>query len=362
MINTIELINFRRYKQVKLNVSSKIVIFVGDNAVGKTTILESIYLISTTKSPRTKNFNNLITYQKDYAKVNLSSDKNYSVFITPSGKTCKINNKVFKKISEYIGNLKTVYFSPQDLSIIYGTSSIRRNFFDLYIAQINKKYLFVLTETKKILKERNNLLKHNHIDEVYLKTVTSLLIEKMKYIITIRKKFIKLLNKYFIQITSSMSLLHAEIEYKPNLDLANIDELFNKQIETDKKYKYTTLGIHHDEYVFTINKKEAVSYASQGQVRSLVVGLIISLQQIISNVSKQETILLLDDVFSELDENKQESLVKFLQKLDQTFITTTNISSVPEEIKEKAIIYKIEASNIKELTVCKGDKNNGKYK
>lgn len=341
MITKIELKNFRKYKKININLNNNLVILVGPNACGKTTILEAIYMISKTKSHRTNDLKNIIKDNEDFGIINIDSYKNYKMIISKEGKKVLINNIEYKKMSDFIGNIKAVLFSPNDLNLVYGSKSNRRLFIDLEMFIIDKNNILLLKNFKKILKERNELLKvYDDSKKVILDIITKELIDINKKIILARINFIKELNEYFMKIHKNLYNEDVEIRYLANVKLEEIDSIYEKKLNYDILTKTTNNGVHRDDYKFMINNVDSSLYASQGQVRSIVLSLKLALFYMIKNKFNNDCILLLDDVFSELDINRQNDLVRFLLNESQTFISTTNIDLIPEILKNKAqIIY-----------------------
>lgn len=341
MITKIELKNFRKYKKININLNNNLVILVGPNACGKTTILEAIYMISKTKSHRTNDLKTIIKDNEEFGIINIDSNKNYKMIISKEGKKVLINNIEYKKMSDFIGNIKAVLFSPNDLNLVYGSKSNRRLFIDLEMFIIDKNNILLLKNFKKILRERNELLKvYDDSKKVILDIITKELIDINKKIILARTNFIKELNEYFMKIHKNLYNEDVEIRYLANVKLEEIDSIYEKKLNYDILTKTTNNGVHRDDYKFMINNVDSSLYASQGQVRSIVLSLKLALFYMIKNKFNNDCILLLDDVFSELDINRQNDLVRFLLNESQTFISTTNIDLIPEILKNKAqIIY-----------------------
>lgn len=342
MITEINLKKIRKYDNTKFEINNNLVIIVGNNACGKTTILESIYLISKAKSHRTNDVRTIIKDNEEFGLINIKSDnKNYKLVLSKNGKKALINNIEINKISEFIGNIKAIMFSPNDLNLIYGSKSERRQFIDIEESIIDKNYIFLIRDYKKILKERNELLKiYDESKKILLNVLTNLLIEISKKIINYRFKFINELNEYLVKIHKNLYNEDICIKYLPNVSLNNIDEIFEKKLQQDILTKVTNYGIHRDDFGFYIDNKIANNFASQGQVRSIVLSTKLALFYMLKNKFGNKIVLLLDDVFSELDNNRQNNLVRFLLNENQTFISTTNIDLVPDVLKQKSqIIY-----------------------
>jgi DNA replication and repair protein RecF len=341
LINKIHLKNIRIYDDITLNINNNLVILVGPNACGKTTILESIYLISKAKSHKTNNIEDIIKENNDFGVIEINDNKKYKMIISLSGKQLLINNVVYKKISDFIGNIKTIMFSPFDLNLVYGTKSERRQFLNTELSIINKNYIYEISKYNKILKERNEILKnYNEKNKTILDIITLELIETGKKIYKYREDFINNINNNIKKIHNDLYGENLYIKYVPSVKYEDFDTIYKERIEYDIFTKSTSKGIHRDDFMFIINDNNAISYSSQGQVRSIVLSLKISLFYYMRELFGNNIILLLDDVFSELDNDRILSLVKFLINENQTFITTTSIDLIPNALKNKAqIIY-----------------------
>lgn len=343
MINNIHLKNIRLYEDTTLNINNNLVILVGPNACGKTTILESIYLISKAKSHRTNNIENIIKDNEDFGIIEINENKKYKMIISKGGKQLLINNVLYKKISDFIGNIKAIMFSPSDLNLVYGSKADRRQFLNTELSIINKKYIYEINKYNKILKERNEILKNYTNDKnVILNVITDELIECGKIIYKYREDFINNLNKYIRKIHNDLYKEDLYLKYVPSIKYDDFDKIYKEKLDYDILTKSTSRGIHRDDFLFVINNNNAISYSSQGQVRSIVLSLKISLLYYMRELFGNNICLLLDDVFSELDNDRVLSLVKFLINENQTFITTTSIDLIPNTLKVKAQIIYIE--------------------
>ncbi len=340
MINNIKLKNFRNIENLELNTNYNLIILSGNNAIGKTSILEAIYYISTSKSHRTNEIEELINKNNDFFKIELKSFKNFKSIYSREGKTNFINNVEINKISDYIGNIKCVFFSPYDLNLIDGTKSDKRHFLDLEISILNKKYLYHLSNYKKRLKERNELLKiYKEKDKMILDILTKNLIEELKIILDYRINFLKELNIELEKIIFFNETIKLDYLYSFNKD--EIEKSFNSKLEYDIKTKTTNIGIHRDDFLIYLNNMDATIYASQGQKRSIVIAIKLALKEYIKNKYNEVPILLLDDVFGELDDIRQQSLITYLIGNNQTFITTTTTLSIPDELLKEAHVINL---------------------
>ncbi|XMB67852.1 DNA replication/repair protein RecF [Mycoplasmatota bacterium zrk1] len=357
IINNIKVRNFRCIHNAELEFNKNLNIVVGNNGQGKTSLLESIYLLAFTKSHKTNFEREVIMTGCDFTKVNAAVDfsetkKDYSIVLTKKTKKTKINDIEQKKLSEYIGKINVIMFSPEDLRIIKGDPNIKRKFIDLELGQTSPIYIFNLLMYKKILKQRNELLKKiqkTEIDDyILLDVITEQLSQYASKIVAEREIFIETVNSIINSIHRSLTkdLEKIRIEYKKTYK----DDLFE---ELKNKYKYdilvgsTSMGPHRDDLVIYLNDEDISIYGSQGQQRTAVLSIKLSLIEFIKSKINEYPILLLDDVFSELDSTRLESLIEYIKRNIQTFITTTDISFINDELREKANFYYVEKGNIR---------------
>lgn len=326
MIETLELRNFRNHKHIKVDFLSKNTFIEGLNGSGKTSIVEAINYISTLKSFKTVDDESLVLKDKPYFKIVLKTKKDtYEVVYNEGKKLLKINQKIYKKMSDFIANFKTVIFSPEDLNLIYGFPGIRRSFIDIVMVQINKAHLENLSTYKTILKERNALLKKlsEKSDLTFLKIINKRLEVEADKIITARTLFIEKLNKAFKRRFKSFNNKDdVEVVYKPNTSLNTLEAVLNGKFRADLLTQNTSAGPHRDELLFYFNKNNAKEFASQGQVRLITLSLKLALIDLYDK--NEEIVILLDDVFSELDDGVVLELKKLLQLKNQVIFTGTN--------------------------------------
>lgn len=357
-LKNLNLSNFRNYQSQKLEFNKHTNIFIGNNAQGKTSILESIYVLAFTKSHRVFkdiNFiNNLAEYAKISSLINLNDkDIELDIVVSKLGKKAKYNQIELEKLSEYLGLLNVVIFAPEDLELIKGNPKTRRKFLDLEIGQISKEYIYDLQNYRKVLKQRNDLLKSMQKkptkDLMLLDVITDQLVDYQIDLVYKRKEFInkieELAQKHYMKLSSTNDLLN--IEYIPSLE-NNIKEEYIAKYQYDIITGTTNQGIHRDEIEFYINKFPVKSHGSQGEQRTTVLSVKLALIDFIYSYKKEYPVLLLDDVLSELDKIRQNNLLEYVSKEIQTFITTTDLSEIDlNKIKEYQI-FNIENGNIKE--------------
>ena len=340
-------------------------IFIGNNAQGKTNILESIVILALTKSHRIGISPNIIKFGKKKAKINgvVRKDKiiyKLGVEITENNKKLMINLDEIKKVSDYISNLNVIVFTPDDLDIIKGSPSIRRNLLNIELSQISKVYLNTYNEYNKLLKTRNEYLKlllNNSIaDKKYLDVITDKLIDKAIIIYKKRKEFIDKINESindnYESITNDKVL---SIKYIPNIDIdefndENISKVLKNKYESryqkELNYGMTLYGPHRDDFEFILNEENLKYFGSQGQQKTAIISFKLAEINIFEEYCNTKPILLLDDIFSELDVKKINKLLKLISNDIQTIVTTTDLRRINKKYLEKSIIYEVNNGEI----------------
>ena len=341
MIKNIELENFRKFKSLNINTESKIVILTGPNAIGKTSVLESVYLMSTSKSHRTTELKDLIEENSEYSIIKLNSDRRYKMVLSKEGKKSFINEKEYSKLSDFIGNLNVLIFSPLDIELINGLKGIRRRFLDIEISLLDKVYLKEITAYRKLLKERNEILKvYKDENKVMLDVVTGQLIELLNVIANKRINFINQINFYLKEISKKLECENIEVEYLPTYDIKNAKKSFDNKTSYDIVSKTTNIGLHRDDFKITINEKDISSFGSEGQMRNTILAIKFAIMEIYKKENK-DIILLLDDVFASIDQKRINKIMEYIKTEKQTFITTTSLFNIPDELLKEAKIIKL---------------------
>lgn len=363
-LKSIKIQNFRNYDNLSLNFEKGLNIIYGNNGQGKTNLLESLYVLGMTKSHRSYIDNNLIKDDKNSFKIlgNLFIDHIKSKLeLSYDGKTklLKIDNNEIKKLSNYISKMNIIIFYPDDLNLIKGSPYERRRFLNSEVSQLSGEYLNVLNDYNKLLKMRNDYLKNKQIDNNYLDILTDYLIDKAIIIYKMRYKFVEKLNNYVKNIYKDLSNIdNFKIIYKTSFIINNFNKeslklelknQFNKNKKKELKNKVTMIGPHRDELEFFINNDNIKNLGSQGQQRMAILAIKIAEIEIIKQYKGSYPILLLDDVFSELDRKKRNNLLKYLENDIQTIITTTDLTSISKKIRDKSKLINIENAKIKKI-------------
>ena len=332
-IENIKLNNFRNYEQLDLKLNKNINIIYGDNAQGKTNILEAIFLCAFGKSFRTNKEKELIEIGKEFLDVSAfykKSDRDGKIQINISDKkNVKLNGVKLKKLSELLGNINVVIFTPDDINILKDGPAKRRRFLDMMIGQLRPNYVFVLNQYLKTIEQRNNYLrqiKEQNISTEMLEIWNEKLAEYAVKIFEYRYEFIEKIKNKINDIHKNITDGNEEIKIEYTSDSSNKEKYLNllkERTKLDIIKGYTTKGIHRDDFVVYINNKEVNIYGSQGQNRTVILTLKLSELQVIYDEIGEYPILLLDDFMSELDEKRRTNFLNNI-KDTQVIITCTD--------------------------------------
>ena len=366
-IKKLSLKNFRNYEEAELEFTKNINIMIGNNAQGKTSLIEGIYALSTTKSHRTSKDIQMIRFEQDFAKIETvilipDDDLELSLLITKKGKTAKYNGVAAARLSAYIGKLKTVFFAPEDLELIKGTPAVRRRFLNMEIGQIDPFYLHHLTSYSKILKQRNELLKNgveSESGQLMLEVLTQQFIPHLFYLLSKRIWFLKSLEVHGSKIHRFITDAKEDISFE-YVNSMRIDEMteealmvrFESLYANDKRMRTTTAGAHRDDFsVHLLREVDLLSvnaheFASQGQQRTSILSIKLAEIDLIYAETGNYPVLLLDDVLSELDANRQGKLLASTKDKTQTFITATSVSGIYQEIIDSSDVFVIDDAKI----------------
>lgn len=335
IIESIQLKNFRNYEELDISFDKGTNILYGDNAQGKTNILESVYMSATTKSHKGSKDKEMIRFGESEAHLRtkvLRGEKEYQIDMHLKQNRAKgiaINQVPIKRAAELFGILNIVFFSPEDLQIIKNGPSERRRFLDSELCQLDKIYLSDLTNYNKILGQRNKLLKDMAFRPELADTLPvwdMQLVETGKRIIKRRKQFVEELNAivYAIHFRISGGKEKLSVKYEPNIEDIFFEDELNRAKAKDKKLAQTSVGPHRDDLLFSIGDVDIRRFGSQGQQRTSALSLKLSEIELVRKSINDTPVLLLDDVLSELDSNRQNYLLNNIQDT-QTIITCTGL-------------------------------------
>ncbi len=351
ILKSVALSHFRNYDDLYMEFDKGTNILYGDNAQGKTNVLESIYVSGTTKSHKGSKDRELIQFGQEESHIRTVVEKgglDYQIDMhlkKNKSKGIAINRIPIKKASELFGILNIVFFSPEDLNIIKNGPSERRRFLDVELCQLDKIYLYNLTKYNKILNQRNRLLKDINFKPELLDTLAvwdMQLVEYGKKIIQTRKEFVEELNAIVYEIHKKISGNKEELvlKYEPDVIAENMEAQLEKCKEKDLRFGQTSVGPHRDDLCFMIQEIDVRKYGSQGQQRSCALSLKLSEIELVKKSIKETPILILDDVLSELDSNRQNFLLNSIHDI-QTIITCTGLDEFVRNRFEINKIFKV---------------------
>lgn len=353
-LSELQLNHYRNYESVDVHFSPDTNVLIGENAQGKTNLLEAIYVLALARSHRTNTDRELIQWHEDFAKitglVQRSAGKTpLELVLSQKGKKAKVNHLEQAKLSQYIGQLNVVLFAPEDLNIVKGSPAVRRHFIDMEFGQMSSKYLYNISQYKSILKQRNQYLKQlqrrQAKDLVYLGVLSDQLAAYGAEVTVARRQFLQQMEKWaqklHQEITKDREVL--TFKYQSQIPEEQLDQsveelyqqfqtLYEKQQIREVEQGTTLIGPHRDDVQFLVNDKDVQAFGSQGQQRTTALSVKLAEIDLMKAQTGEYPILLLDDVLSELDDLRQTHLLKTFQNKVQTFLTTTSLENVKKEI------------------------------
>ena len=352
-VKKLKLINYRNYENLEIDLGKHVNVFMGDNAQGKTNILEAIYYCGFAKSHRTSKDKELINWNGDISFISVSVakdrlDKKIDINILKDGKkVIRVNSIKINKIGELFGTFNVVMFSPEDLKIIKDSPGVRRKFIDMELCRLDSKYYYNLVQYNKVMNERNIVLKNKNLDLDMLDIYDLQLAKFGSYIIEKRLSYLESLNKYSEDIHKDITSGKEIIEFKYNSTIKNLNNIQDEFYETliknrkrDVDKGITSHGPHRDDFSVYINNVDTKSFGSQGQQRTAVLTMKFASLRIIKEITGEYPVLLLDDVLSELDFNRKRYILKSINDI-QTIITCTGIEDLGDYLNKDSKLFKV---------------------
>ena len=351
----LSLLNYRNFEELELDFSEKINCFIGNNGVGKTNILDSIYFLSFCKSWLNPIDMQNIRYGSDYFMIKGSYLLNDQFDTISCGlskgkkKTFKRNKKEYERLSDHIGLIPLITVSPYDSTLIAGNSDERRKFMDIVISQFDKDYLHKLIKYNKVLLQRNQLIKQisgfSDFDTDSLEIWDEQLVSTGMPIFEKRKKYVESIGPIFQQFYSDISEQKevVQLEYKSQLNDCDFKKSLLETREKDRTLQYTNVGIHKDDLVFVLNQNPLRKHASQGQQKTYTISLKLAQFDYIKSMSGIKPILLFDDIFDKLDASRVKQIIHIIadHSFGQIFISDTNKDRLENILNEIGISYKL---------------------
>lgn len=356
-IKHLKLKNYRNYQHLDIELGSGLNIFIGNNAQGKSNVLESIFVLALTKSYMNVKDQNLIRDGELFSAIWADyvvglTESSSEVILSDSSKRLKVNNYEIKRYSDYVSRIKVLIFSPYNVNFVKDGPGVRRKSINMEISQLFNSYVKLLQNYNAILKKRNQFLKYidrsKECNQFYLDTLNDRFCSLAVDIIIQRYQFVFSINQYLFDIYEEITG-YSNLEFKYicsieyDIDRSVMLESFKKKLksvfEREKMYGMTLLGPHRDDFSFLLDKKDLSIYGSQGQVRAAILSMKLAEVLIFKDKDGDYPILLLDDIFSELDVEKRNRLVKYILDDVQTVITTTDIDMIDKSLVEKAKVF-----------------------
>ncbi|MCT4486537.1 DNA replication/repair protein RecF [Levilactobacillus parabrevis] len=376
-LQELQLQHFRNYPSADLKLGPGINVLLGENAQGKTNLLEAIYVLALTRSHRTANDHDLVNWEAKTAKVSgrvVKAVGSVPLELTFSrqGKRAKVNHLEQARLSQYIGQLNVILFAPEDLAIVKGAPTVRRRFMDMEFGQMNPRYLYNLSQYRTLLKQRNRYLKDlqhkQNRDLLFLSVLSDQLAAYGAEIIAQRLRMLHKLEHWAQAIHAEISQQREELTFHyatqvpedqltdPDTICAALTQLY-KDHQDKELYRGTTLvGPHRDDLHFRVNGKNVQTFGSQGQQRTTALSVKLAEIDLMKEETGEYPVLLLDDVLSELDDARQTHLLKAIQDKVQTFITTTSLSGITRQlIKDPTIFHVANGTVVADGSAPSGD-------
>ena len=360
-IHHLKLLNFRNYEKMEVSFSPKYNIIFGNNGSGKTNLVESIYVLALTKSFRGTVDKILLMNSKDVCRIEGEVSEKYTnkykLILKDGGKKVKINNTKVEKLSDYISQISVVLFNPDDLRFIKDSPTIRRKSINLEISQINNSYLKNLNMYNKLLKQRNSYLKTTNINanssSEFLTILTNKLVDYGEKIYESRRKYINLLNQKIGDLYNSIcGIQDLKLEYSSDykdFDREKILKKYQDNLNRDIILGKTTVGVHHDDIKFKLEGYNIKDYGSEGQQKNAIIAYKLTELEIFYQVRGNYPILILDDLFSELDRFKINNILNLINEDIQTFITTTEIDKINDTVLSNSKLFEVVDGEVREV-------------
>lgn len=330
-INQLSLKNFRTHSSSNYDFVSGLNFILGKNKVGKTSILEALNLLSTAKSPRTKNIKNTIKHERGHSVIECNTnDDRFKIIITPKKNRYFLNELEKDRVVDFISVLKVIFFSPEDVFLFSTTPKKKRNFIDSILVHSDIEFLYSLVKYNKLLKQRNSHLKSEKVDKSYLSIIDEEFVKLGIYIIKSRQELVDFINSQIKDTHNKIfnSNDQIELKYHKNITTETFEKNIKNNIDKDIMMKVTLVGPHKDDFDFVIDKDSIVESGSYSQKKIFMFSLKYSMSKYLESKISYTPIFLLDDLFGGLDTTTSYNLLKFLDGTYQTIITSTDLNGI----------------------------------
>ncbi|USS90437.1 DNA replication/repair protein RecF [Fructilactobacillus carniphilus] len=366
-IDELKLRNFRNYDQLDVQFAPGVNVLIGENAQGKTNLLEAIYVLALARSHRTSNNRNLVEWEHKTALLagqitRQTGTTQLELRMSSNGKQAKVNHIEQAKLSTYVGEFNVILFAPEDLKLVKGSPQVRRRFMDIEFGQMSNRYLYNVSQYRRILKQRNAYLRQLHFheahDKVYLSVLSDQLAAYAAEIIAQRVELLGRLQTWSQTIHAEISQQREELQFRystalPKEQLTSVDMIYTALLqkfadhqEKEIQQGTTLYGPQRDDLRFLVNGKDVATFGSQGQQRTAALATKLAEIDLMKAETGEYPVLLLDDVLSELDELRQTHLLTAIQNKVQTFLTTTSLSGVSSELIKDPRLFQIKAGKV----------------
>ena len=356
-IRSLALTNFRNIEKAKLEFTKNVNIFYGNNAQGKTNLVEAVSFLSMMKSFREEEDKILIHYNYDFAKIQAEFISNkilhqVEVILERKGKHIHFDGEKDIPTREFIGSVNVVTFSPGDVALFKESPKERRDFLDDELSKLSPSYQYTKLRFNQLLKERNEYLKVETKDSVYFQVITEQFAQVNTELMNRRSEFVRTINRYLskkYQTLSEQPTASLEIEYNTFLqgDTFLYDDVYQRILdnkEEDERRQASQVGIHRDDFVVYLQQLDVAKFGSQGQMRLSAIALKLALIEVIKEKNQDDAIIVLDDVLSELDTTRQQALISYLNQQNQILLTTAHVEEIKANLKTYACDYWVVAA------------------
>lgn len=361
-LDHLSLHDYRNYRDVDVDFSPQVNILIGANAQGKTNLLEAVYVLALARSHRTNNDHELIHFGSDFARIRGDVSREtgpmqLELIISTQGKRARVNRLEQPKLSQYLGQFNVVLFAPEDLTIVKGSPANRRRFIDMEFGQMSPKYLYNLSQYRTLLKQRNAYLKqlkyHQAKDMVFLSVLSDQLAAFGAEIITTRERLLHQMADFAAAIHRGITTDKEKLTFSYQSQVAEaarasdetaykaLGDLYKKRRDQELEQGTTLVGPHRDDVAFIVNDKNVANFGSQGQQRTTALAVKLAEIDLMKAQTGEYPVLLLDDVLSELDDTRQTHLLKAIQNKVQTFLTTTSLEGIAQDLIEKPAVFRV---------------------
>lgn len=368
ILQELSLRHFRNYEQLQLEFAPGVNVLLGENAQGKTNLLEAIHVLALTRSHRTSRDRELIQWNQKQAIVAGRVKKRVEtlpleVELDQSGKRVKVNHLYQPRLSSYVGGLNVVLFAPEDLELVKGSPQVRRRFMNMEFGQMNAQYLHIASQYRSLLAQRNNYLRQlkyqEQTDRVLLSVLSEQLAQAGAQVSKLRYDLIHHLERWAQVLQEQISVQKEQLTIKyvsqlqidENSDIEDLkkqlQDIYGQQLDREIELGTTLTGPQRDDIQFMVNGQNVQHYGSQGQQRTTALAVKLAEIDLMKEQTGEYPLLLLDDVLSELDDDRQTSLLGAIQDKVQTFLTTTSLGGISRDLIKSPTIFHIQQGRVK---------------